>query len=106
MPAAQVGEEVVAAVAAVVHCLRGSLLWSSSGSASDFHWHGKADARKEVGSRRVDEGGNDADYLAVFVDERTTGTAGVYRCVELNEIFETLAVIERKLSAQTGNDPS
>ena len=65
-------------------------------------WDREADADVAAGAR--DDRGVDADELAVQVDERAAGVAGIDRRVGLNEVLERLLLRPLRPSALTMPD--
>src|SRR6267142_2253147 len=56
--------------------------------ARHVHRNGKSHARIAVGG--TDEGGDNANEIALKIDERSTRTAGIEGRIGLNEIFKLL----------------
>ena len=70
----------------------GGLLGRASGDAAGGgDGDGEPDAHEEVLLRRVGQAGDDADDLAVPVEQRAAGVAGVDGRVELDQALEGLA---------------
>ena len=50
--------------------------------------HGKADADKEILLGRIDQPGDDADHLAVAIQQRAARIAGIHGGVDLNQVLQ------------------
>ena len=72
----------------LVHGQLSSVRRQAGGAAGDVDGHGEADADEDILLGRVDERGDDADDLAVAVEQRPAGVARVDRRVDLDQAVQ------------------
>ena len=73
------------------HLVLISFRWGVGRTAGGADRDGEADADEVAVARRVGEGGDDPDHLAVAIEQRPSGVAGIDGRVELDETFQRLA---------------
>src|SRR5664279_932345 len=77
----------------------------AGGPAGDVDGHGQADPDEDVFLGRIDESRDDADDLAVAVEERPAGVPGVDRSIHLDETVQhQRAVRELERTAEARHD--
>jgi hypothetical protein len=59
--------------------LKKSILWSAGGPPGDRDWNGETDPHEEFIIGGVQNADDNANHLAITVEQRPTGVARVYR---------------------------
>src|SRR5437762_3357179 len=77
---------------------------NADGAARTFDGGREADADESARLGRIEDGGDDADHLAVHGDKRTAGAARIGGGIELNEVLEhALAFGRAKVAIEAGD---